>query len=477
MVANSGAAWVVNDCTFSRFLLSFPQRAWGPIVLPRRLIIAALLIFSTVGPAFASAKPAGGAAAVITINGPIGPATSDYVDNALDKAASAHAHVVILKLDTPGGLATAMRDIIQHILASPVPVVGYVAPSGARAASAGTYILYATSIAAMAPTTNVGAATPVPLMGHESAPGTSGKSRKHKLSAEQQKILKDSIAYIRGLAHRHGRNADWAEKAVRKAASLPARAALKKNVVNLIAPSTEALLANIDGRHVRVNGHSIVLHTVGLALTPLNPNWRTKFLAVVTNPTLAYLLFLAGILGIVIEATHPGLIFPGVVGGICLLFGLFAFQVLPVNYAGIALIVLGIGLMVAEAFVASFGTLGIGGVIAFVIGSVLLMNTHAPGFTIALSVIVGVSAAISISLLLLITFAIRAHRRAVVTGEAEMIGMTAKPMAGFTGIGQVRVRGEIWRARASRRVGKDQMLKVVGIKGLTLDVEPIDEEK
>jgi membrane-bound serine protease (ClpP class) len=442
-------------------------------LLARRLIIAALFGFGTLGMAFASTPPAGGVAAVITIDGPIGPATSEYVDSALDTAASRHARVVVLKLDTPGGLSTAMRDIIQHILASPVPVVGYVAPSGARAASAGTYILYATAIAAMAPTTNLGAATPVPLMGHESAPG---HSQKHKLSAEQQKILNDSIAYIRELANKHGRNADWAEKAVREAASLPARAALKKNVVNLIAPSTEALLTKIDGRRVSANNHSIVLHTRSLTLTPINPDWRTKFLSVVTNPTLAYLLFLAGILGIVIEATHPGLIFPGVVGGICLLIGLFAFQILPVNYAGVALIVLGIGLMVAEAFVASFGALGIGGIIAFVVGSILLMNTHAPGFAISFYVIGGVSAAVGICLALLIIFAVRAHRRRVVSGAEEMIGLIALPVAPFSGTGQVRVHGEIWRAHVKGRVRKGQPLKIVHMQGLTLDVEPVDRE-
>lgn len=435
---------------------------------PWRFVAFVLIALSIAAIACGAAR-LDGAAAVITIDGPIGPATSDYVTAALDEAAAQHARVVVLKLDTPGGLATAMRDIIKAILASPVPVVGYVAPSGARAASAGTYILYATQIAAMAPTTNLGAATPVSLLG--------GEKTSSKLSAEQRKILNDSIAYIRALATRRGRNADWAEKAVREAASLPAEAALKKHVVDLIAPSVSVLLDRIDGRAVPVNGGTVTLHTRGLAIHAIQPDWRTRFLSVLTNPTLAYLLFLGGILGIGIEATHPGLIFPGVVGGICLLFALFAFQVLPVNYAGLALMLLGIGLLVAEAFVTSFGSLGVGGVVAFVIGSILLMNTHAPGFTVRLSVIAGVGATISICLLLLITFAVRAHRRAVVTGESEMIGLIARPMSAFTGIGQVRVHGEIWRARAPGRVKMGQTLKVVGIKGLTLDVEPVDEEK
>ncbi|HET6655970.1 MAG TPA: nodulation protein NfeD [Gammaproteobacteria bacterium] len=415
----------------------------------------------------AAPQPTGGSAVVITIDGPIGPATRDYVTSALDQAAAQNAQVVILKLDTPGGLATSMRDIIQAILASPVPVIGYVAPSGARAASAGTYILYATQIAAMAPTTNLGAATPVPLMGGEKAAP--------EMTAEQRKVLNDSIAYIRALAERRGRNADWAEKAVREAASLPAEDALKKNVIDLIAPSMAALLDHVDGRQVSVDGKTTVLHTRHLTIRTLEPDWRTKFLSVLTNPTLAYLLFLGGILGIGIEATHPGLIFPGVVGGICLLFALFAFQILPVNYAGLALMLFGIGLMVAEAFVASFGSLGLGGVAAFVIGSILLMDTHAPGFTVSLAVIAGVGAAISICLLLLIMLAVRAHRRAVITGEPDMIGEIALPMAPFTDLGQVRVHGEIWRARVAGHVKKNQRLKVVRVEGLTLDVEPVDE--
>ncbi|HET7306233.1 MAG TPA: nodulation protein NfeD [Gammaproteobacteria bacterium] len=434
---------------------------------PRRWLGLSLLAFCMIAAAFAASPPVGGEAAVVTIDGPIGPATSDYVDSALNQAAAQHARVVILKLDTPGGLATAMRDIIQHILASPVPVVGYVAPEGARAASAGTYILYATDVAAMAPTTNLGAATPVPLMGSEKAPSKN-------LTAEQRKVLNDSIAYIRALAQKRGRNADWAEKAVREAASLPAEAALKKHVIDLIAPSAGALLDRIDGRRVTTDGRTVVLHTRGLAIRPIEPNWRIKFLSVITNPTLAYLLFLGGILGVIIEATHPGLVFPGVVGTICLLIGLFAFQILPINYAGLALIVLGIGLMVAEAFVTSFGSLGIGGVAAFVIGSVLLMNTHAPGFTIQLSVIIGVAAAVSICLLLLITFAVRAHRRKVVTGAEEMIGAIALPVKAFTGTGQVRVHGEIWRARSTGRVDTGQQVKVVAMHGLTLDVEPVE---
>lgn len=434
----------------------------------RRLLLLVLILPAAMGVAFAASPSSGGEAAIITIDGAIGPATSRYISEALDEAADRNARVVILKLDTPGGLATAMRDIIKKILASPVPVIGYVAPSGARAASAGTYILYATNVAAMAPTTNLGAATPVPVMGRE-------KSSSEKLTAEQRKVLNDSVAYIRGLATKRGRNADWAEKAVREAASLPAKAALEKNVVDLIAPSTSALLKAIDGREINLNGQSVVLHTQGLTLRSIEPDWRIKFLSVITNPTLAYLLFLGGILGIVIEATHPGLFFPGVVGAICLFLALFAFQILPVSYAGVALILLGIGLMVAEAFVPSFGSLGIGGVVAFVFGSVMLMNTQAPGFTIRLSVILGVAAAVAICLLLLIIFAVRSHRRRVVSGAEEMVGLIAQPVKAFTHTGQVRVHGEIWRARTSGRVNKNQPVRVIHLDGLTLDVEPVDE--
>lgn len=434
------------------------------------LLIAFGLAFAAV---FAAPQPASAPAAdVLTLSGAIGPAAADYVKSGLEQAVQRHARVVILKLDTPGGLSSSMRDIIKAILASPVPVIGYVAPNGARAASAGTYILYATHVAAMAPATNLGAATPVPLMGG----GDSG-NKPSQPTAEQRKVMNDAVAYIRALAEKRGRNADWAEKAVRKAASLTAEAALDKHVIDLIAPSVAALLRAADGRRVAVDGSSVTLRTDNLVVHEIEPDWRNKLLAVLTNPTLAYLLFLGGILGLGIEATHPGIVFPGVVGGICLLFALFAFQILPINYAGIGLILLGIGLMIAEAFVASFGSLGVGGVASFVIGSILLMDTNAPGFTIRLSVIAGVSAAISICLLLLIIFAVRAHRRAVVSGGEEMVGAIARAAGAFSGNGMVRVHGELWQARAPGAVRDGQKLKVVHMQGLTLDVEPVDEKE
>lgn len=436
----------------------------------RLVIISIAFILCAATTAYAGApgptEPArNGVAAVVTIDGPIGPATSEYVADAFAQANALKAKVVIVKLDTPGGLATSMRQIIKIILASPIPVIGYTAPSGARAASAGTYIMYATAIAAMAPSTNIGAATPVPVRGTE---------KPTDLTAEQRKILNDSVAYIRGLAAQHGRNVDWAEKAVRQAASLPAQTALEKNVINLIAPSTTALLQQIDGQTVSLNGESVILHTAGLTVHTITPGWRTEFLSVISNPTLVYILFLAGIVGIILEVTHPGLMFPGVIGAICLLLAFFGFHILPVNYAGVALILLGIGLMVAEAYVPSFGSLGVGGIAAFVAGSVFLMNTNAPGFEVKLSVIIAVAAVIAIGLALLIPFAIRAHKRKVVSGAEEMIGATAIAMAAFNNTGQVRVHGEIWRANTPQPVHKNQSLTVISMHGLSLDVEPTE---
>lgn len=412
---------------------------------------------------------------VLTVDGAIGPASSEYIEDGLKDAAEQHAAAVVLKLDTPGGLASSMRDIIKAILASPVPVIGYVAPSGARAASAGTYILYATHIAAMAPATNLGAATPVPLMGSEPAPGAqNGKQAQPQMSAEDRKVLNDSVAYIRGLAKKRGRNADWAEKAVREAASLPADTALEKHVVDLIAPSLQALLTAVDGRAVELPQGIVKLHTANAQVRTIEPDWRIKLLEVITDPTLAYLLFLGGIAGLAIEATHPGVIFPGAAGAICLFLGLFGFGILPVNYAGLALILLGIGMMAAEAFIASFGTLGIGGIVAFVAGSIILMNTNAPGFSVSLWAIGGISFAASVCLLALIFFALRSHRRPIVSGEARMIGATVVAQQAFSDAGLVRFEGEIWNARSSVPVAAGETLKIVAVDGLTLKVAPLN---
>jgi membrane-bound serine protease (ClpP class) len=309
--------------------------------------------------------------AVLDIGGPIGPATADYVERSFDKAIAEQADLIVLRMDTPGGLADSMRVIIQKILAAPVPVVGYVAPSGARAASAGTYILYACNIAAMAPGTNLGAATPIQI-GGASLAQTPSEDEPAEPEAKpgkpglEDKMVNDAVAYIRSLAQLRGRNADWAEKAVREAASLSASEALSADVIDLISADLNDLLAKIDGRKVEVGSQERTIETASAVVMTLEPDWRTELLGLITNPNVAYILMLIGIYGIILEFYNPGMVFPGVTGAISLLLALYAFQVLPVSYAGLALIGLGLALMVAEMMVPSFGTLGLGGIVAFV---------------------------------------------------------------------------------------------------------------
>jgi membrane-bound serine protease (ClpP class) len=430
---------------------------------------------------------------VLEVSGPIGPATSDFIHRGLTQAREQGAAAVILQLDTPGGLDTAMRKIIQDILASPVPVVTYVAPSGARAASAGTYILLASHVAAMAPATNIGAATPVRIGGvpdpgggrQPSKPDGADKNDKQdKKDAKpakpgmDEKALNDAIAYIRGLAQMRGRNAAWAEKAVREAASLPAEEAVRQNVADFVAHDLQDLARQLHGRRVTLAGRELTLSTKGAELVTLTPDWRSKFLSVITDPNIAYILMLLGIYGIFFELWNPGFVLPGVVGGICLLLALYAFQVLPINYAGLALILLGVAFMVAEVFVPSFGALGIGGVIAFVVGSVILLDTDVPGYSVALPLIIAVSATSAAFFLGVVWFAVKARRRRIVSGAEELMGAAGealdafaeKPGSGY--VGRVRVHSEEWQARARQPIKQGEAVAVVNRDGLTLEVEP-----
>ena len=419
----------------------------------------------------------------LTINDVIGPATDDYIERAIETATRQQAVLVVIQMDTPGGLDSAMRSIIKNITNSSIPVAVYVAPTGARAASAGTYILYASHIAAMAPGTNLGAATPVQIGGISPSDFQKGKDKTDKQAPEnnkttlQKKIINDAVAYIRGLAQLRGRNKEWAEKAVREAASLPAEDALKKNVIDIIASSTADLLKQINGREVFVEGQKRRLKTAGLTVKEINPDWRSRFLSVITNPNIAYILMLLGIYGLILEFYNPGSIVPGTVGAICLLLAMYSFQLLPINYAGMALILLGIALMIGEAFEPSFGVLGIGGVIAFVIGSIILMDTDVPGFGIDISVIATFAVTSALLLFFIVGMAIKARRQPVVSGMEELLGSEALVVEDFEQEGRVNIHSENWNAFCDTPLQKGQYVKVTGINGLTLEVEPLSKSK
>src|SRR5689334_8064844 len=387
------------------------------------------------------------------LTGIIGPATAEYVERGLTLAAREHAQLVVLTLDTPGGLDTSMRRIVQNILAAATPVVTYVAPSGARAASAGTFILYASHIAAMAPGTNVGAASPVAIMGG----GSSDKDGKKGEDTMMHKAMNDAVAYIRGFAQLRHRNADWAEQAVRQAVSLPADEALKLKVIDYVAADVPALLALLDGKTVDKKK----LELKDAAIQQVQSDWRTEFLAVITNPSVAYLLILVGVYGLLFEFMNPGLVMPGVVGVIALLIAAYALHLLPVNYAGLALMLLGIGFMVAEAFFPAYGSLGIGGLIAFVVGSIMLIEErNLPGFEIPYALIGGVAAASAGFLIFAFGMLMRSRRRPVVSGREHMIGASGEALEDFEGEGWARVRGESWRVRAAGAVQRGERLRV-----------------
>ena len=438
---------------------------------------------------------------VVTLADAISPATADYFTRALDDAADAGAPLLVLQLDTPGGLDASMRGMIKRILGSPIPVVTWVAPSGARAASAGTYIAYASHVAAMAPATNLGAATPIPVGGQQPAaepetPDTPAERAAEEAgkvadkaegkdteappeTAASRKAVSDAVAYIRSLAERRGRNADWAEKAVREGVSLSAEAALEQNVIDLIATDLTDLFTQIDGRDVQVTGGTVTLDTQNLAIRRVEPDWRVKLLAIITNPTLAYILMMIGIYGLLLEGYSPGSLVPGTVGAICLLLALFAFQVLPVNYAGLALILLGVILMIAEAFAPSFGVLGLGGVVAFVIGSVLLIDTDVPGYGINRGVIAGI-ATLGGGLMLATIWLFAKSRRAPVRTSSEGLIGAAGPMNADTAAGTAGwavIDSETWQVRPAADVTAGQRVRVTAMDGMVLVVEPETPEE
>jgi membrane-bound serine protease (ClpP class) len=415
-------------------------------------------------------------AIVLEIDGAIGPPVADYITRELKAARSSDTRLIILRMNTPGGLDTSMRQIVSAILASPVAVATYVAPNGARAASAGTYIAYASPIAAMAPGTNIGAATPVQF-GGSLFPSEQKKDQKDAKSgestdAETRKIINDATAYIRSLAALNGRNADWAVDAVRSAASLPAAEALSLHVIDVIADDVPDLLRKIDGREVTIAGKPQRLATGGIEIETRPPDWQTELLMLVTNPNVAFILMLIGVYGLILEFFNPGAVAPGLIGAISLVVAFYALAFMPINYAGAALVLFGVALMIAEVHIGAFGALGVGGIAAFVIGAVMMFPAQVPGFALSHGV-VAVTALGSSALLLLALAAVLRRRRPIATGHEALIGAEGETVSWQDGEGRVRVKGEIWLARSDAALTAGSRVKIVGRDGLVLRVQDI----
>ncbi len=449
----------------------------------------ALLMLFVMGSApFAQAD---GTAVELDMRGAIGVATAEFIISGIEEAENRDATLIIIRMDTPGGLVNSMRDIVTAILGSDVPVATYVSPAGARADSAGTYILLASHIAAMAPTTHLGAATPVSLGGDDigdnkdpdddsdadkdsdsESESEAGEKEPESGSAMERKVMNDAIAYIRGLAEAHGRNADWAEKAVTEAATLTASEALEMNVIDLIAADNAELFRKINGRELEVNNRTITLDTEALVIERIEQSWRIKFLSTIASPEIVLILIMVGIYGLWFEGSNPGAVVPGVVGVICLLLAAYALQVLPVNYAGLALIIVGIGLIVAEAFVPSFGALGLGGIAAFIFGAIMMFDSGIPGFGISITFVVSLAVVAGLLLLWLVSYLLKLHRRGAVSGRDSILGGTGSAMESFAGEGKVWLEGEAWAAVSKVPIEKDQEVVVTAIDGLTLEVKP-----
>lgn len=424
---------------------------------------------------------------VLTIEGAIGPATSHHITKALQKAAEDSVELVVIRLDTPGGLVDSLRTIVQDVLSSPVPVCTYVAPNGARAASAGTYLSYASHISAMCPVSNIGSSTPVTmgsspnkvpgLPGTPNSPNESEETEdatENSTSAMDRKILEDSVAYIKSLAELRGRNVEWAEKTVREAANLTASEALDLNVTDYIAEDVRDLLEQIHGSTIEnVAGNTVVMDTADALVVEIETDWVYEFLKIITNPNVAYLLLIVGINAIIIELYNPGLGGAGILGIICLVLGAYALHLLPLNYAGLALLAVGVILFIAEAITPSYGIFGLGGIVSFIAGSLLLYDTDIPAFQISFAVVAAISTVTALLLIFVIRTALKQRKKGPVSGLDGLIGKEARVLADFTDEGRVFAEGETWTATADVPLARNDRVVVRDINGLTLKVERI----
>ncbi len=459
---------------------SNPLRKNPAIIDRMRIFTGIAALFLALAPCLARAE---GNVVVLAIDDGIGVATAEYIISGIEHAEATNAELIVIEMDTPGGLMAPMDDIVKAILGSKVPVATYVTPAGARAASAGTYILLASHIAAMAPTTRLGAATPVSLTGDGAKPDEKPDDTEDEEAEPaalpgtdlERKVLNDALAEIRSLAERYGRNADWAEKAVRDAATLTAREALEQNVIEFVADSRSDLLRQLDGYEVKIDSEPVSVATNGAVVEEFEPSWRLKILSAIANPEIVLLLGLIGLYGLMYEGWNPGAIVPGVVGIICLLLAAYALQVLPVNYAGLALIIVGLGLMVAEAFAPSFGALGLGGIAAFVFGAIMMFDSGVPGFGISITFVTAIAILAALFIVWLVSFVIKLRKRGAVSGTGSIIGGTGTAMQSFTGDGKVWLEGEAWAAHSDVPISKNQAIRVRAMDGLVLQVEPVPE--
>lgn len=419
-----------------------------------RRILLPLFLLLFVQPAYGSKVH------LLKISGIVNPVMAEFISREIGVATREGADALVIELDTPGGLDLAMRDIVKAVMASSVPVVVYVAPSGARAASAGVFITLSAHVAAMAPGTNIGAAHPVAL----------GRGQGMDKTMEE-KVVNDAVAYIRGIASKRGRNADWAEKAVRESVSITAEEALKLGVIDLIAKDLEGLLKAIDGRKVDTVLGEKVLDVKDAEVITREMGWRLKILDTISNPNVAYILMMIGLAGLYFELSNPGAILPGVIGVISLILAFYAFQTLPVNYAGVLLVLLAVILFIMELYITSYGLLTLGGIVSLALGSLMLFESPFPYLRVSLSVLLPTLISISLFFIVAIWLAVKARLSKPITGMEGLIGEEGMAETDLTPEGKVFVHGELWDAMGEESIRKGERVKVKGIKGLRIIVE------